>query len=250
MTSRFDNRDLLYEFEQFTAGREALYSEYRSHGSTGEEGRHEHLRRLLGPHVSQVPRGMPVIDLGCGTGLALDVMREMGFAELSGCDIASDPVTHARARGFSVEQEDLFTALQRRGVEVLGAVISFDVLEHLTRAELVRVRSEVHRVLRPGGIWLIHVPNALSPFFGAIRHGDLTHQCAFTPSSMDQLLAPMGFEVRCFDDGPTARSLTSAARWLAWQGVRFGISAVHGIETGVFRHSALTRNMLVVARKR
>jgi SAM-dependent methyltransferase len=79
--------------------------------------------------------------------------------------------------------------LNERPAGSLDAVIAFDVLEHFGRDELIPLVDAVHRVLRPGGRWIIHVPNGESPFFGSIRYGDLTHELAFTRQSEDYVAA-------------------------------------------------------------
>lgn len=81
--------------------------------------------------------------------------------------------------------------------------------------------DDVLRVLKPGGRWIIHVPNGESPFGGRMRYWDLTHELAFTRTSVAQLLLASGFsDVRCFEDQPVVHGAKSALRWLLWQGFR------------------------------
>lgn len=106
-------------------------------------------------------------------------------------------------------------------------------------------------MLRPGGRWIIHVPNGESPFFGSIRYGDLTHELAFTRTSLAQLLLASGFaEVRCFEDQPVVHGAKSALRWLLWRGFRGVLRLYIAAETGDARGGHIfSQNLLAVARK-
>ena len=57
----------------------------------------------------------------------------------------------------------------------------------------------------------------LAPRAHALRYGDLTHEMAFTRTSLAQLLLSSGFgAVRCFEDAPVVHGAKSALRWLLW----------------------------------
>jgi SAM-dependent methyltransferase len=67
--------------------------------------------------------------------------------------------------------------------ESFDAVSANQVLEHVR--DLVGLVYEVHRVLRPGGIFLVHVPYFRSRW----AHIDPTHVRSFTISTMDYFVA-------------------------------------------------------------
>jgi len=130
-------------------------------------------------------------------------------------------------------------------------VVAFDVIEHFTRDELLGFVDQVQRVLRPGGRWIIHTPNGESPFCGRMRYWDLTHELAFTRTSIIQLLLSSGFSnVQCFEDAPIPHGLTSAGRWLLWKAIRSGLRLYLAAETGDTASSAIfSQNFLTVADK-
>lgn len=130
-------------------------------------------------------------------------------------------------------------------------VIAFDVIEHFTRDELLPFVDEVHRVLKPGGRWIIHVPNGESPFFGSIRYGDMTHELAFTRTSLAQLLLASGFtEMRSFEVQPVVHGAKSALRWLLWRGFRSLLRLYIAAETGDAGGGHIfSQNLLAVAVK-
>jgi hypothetical protein len=75
-------------------------------------------------------------------------------------------------------------------------------------------------VLKPGDRWVLHMPNGNSPFGRPARYRDLTHELAFTRTSLSQLLPSSGFSsVNCFRD---TLSITSRrARCAGRSGRRF-----------------------------
>ncbi|MEE3331772.1 MAG: class I SAM-dependent methyltransferase, partial [Myxococcota bacterium] len=147
-------------------------------------------------------------------------------------------------------QGDLLPSLKERPAESLDAVLAFDVLEHFGRDELIPLVDAVHRVLRPGGRWLIHAPNGESPFFGSIRYGDLTHELAFTRLSLSQLMLASGFSsLDAFEDEPVVHGMKSAGRGAMWALLRAAMRIYTAAETGETSGHVFTRNLLAVAIK-
>lgn len=209
------------------------------------------LRRLIEQHFP-ADKSAAVLDLGCGHGALLHFAREAGYTNLRGVDGSTEQVAAARRLGIpGVEQGDLRDVLAAQPDASVDVVIAFDVIEHFTRDELLPFVDEVRRVLKPGGRWIIHVPNGESPFFGGIRYGDMTHELAFTRSSLAQLLLASGFaEVRCFEDEPVVHGAKSAVRWLLWRGFRGLLRLYIAAETGDAGGGHIfSQNLLAVARR-
>ena len=209
------------------------------------------LRKLIQLHFP-ADRSAAVLDLGCGHGALLHFAREAGYTNLRGVDGSPEQVAAARRLGIEgVEEGDLRDALAAQPDVSLDVVIAFDVIEHFTRDELLPFVDEVRRVLKPGGRWIIHVPNGESPFGGRMRYWDLTHELAFTRTSLAQLLLASGFaEVRCFEDQPVVHGTKSAARWLLWKGFRGLLRLYIAAETGDAGGGHIfSQNLLAVARK-
>jgi SAM-dependent methyltransferase len=195
-------------------------------------------------------RDAPILDLGCGGGAILYFAQQAGYRNARGVDVSAEQVEAARRLGVeNVAHGDLLEALRGLADASQAAVVSFDVIEHLTREELIEVIDEVHRVLAPAGRWIVHVPNAESPFFGRIRYGDPTHETAFTRESITTLLLASGFRgVECFESAPVRHSLRGWVRWALWKAIRAGLRLYLAAETGdTGRRSLFTQNMLVVA---
>src|SRR5262249_38775580 len=114
------------------------------------------LRALVQEHFPP-ERGAAVLDLGCGHGALLHYAREAGYHRLRGVDVSKQQVAVAHRLGIDgVEEGDLMTTLAKLPDASQDVVIAFDVIEHFTKDELLAFVDAVHRVLTPGGRWIIH----------------------------------------------------------------------------------------------
>lgn len=193
-----------------------------------------------------------ILDLGCGHGTLVHFALQAGYANTRGVDLSLQQVDLAQSLGIAnVRQGDLMGTLKALPSASLDAVVAFDVIEHFAKDELIDLVDAVHHVLKPGGRWIIHAPNASSPFFGSIRYGDYTHEQAFTPSSLRQLLKSSKYSrVEFAECAPIIHGFKSFLRVMIWKVVRFILRIVDAAETGgIGRDAVLTRNFFAIAVK-
>jgi len=102
-------------------------------------------------------RGRDVVDLGCGTGLSLQVIRQANPNSITAVDSSSPIIAKAMKKPaygdvtFILEQaEDLSQA-----VENVDVVVSFNLFQYLR--DPLRVVSEVYRSLKSGGDFVFNV---------------------------------------------------------------------------------------------
>jgi cyclopropane fatty-acyl-phospholipid synthase-like methyltransferase len=210
-----------------------------------------YLRRMI-TRCMPADRNATILDIGCGHGAILYALQQAGYSHASGVDGSAEQVeAAARLRIPGVKQGDLMQVLAALPHASLDVVIAFDVIEHFTKTELISLVDEVHRVLKASGRWIIHVPNAESPFGSRILFGDYTHEQGFTRTSLGQLLRSSGFaRVYCFEDSPVPHGLKSAIRAMGWRVIRAAMLAWIAIETGSLdRRAVFSQNLLAVARK-
>lgn len=239
--------------------RDRIYGQYVA--SSGEASRLSSLADLEGrrPTMEHVissffppKKSSIIIDLGCGHGTLVHFARQRGYSAVHGVDVSSQQVALAVQLGIEgVIEGDLSTTLAALPAESVDAIVAFDVIEHFTKDELIGFVDTVHRVLKKGGRWIIHAPNAASPFAGAIRYGDFTHELAFTRTSLEQLMHASGFaRVSCFECAPRVHGLKSAIRVAAWKLARLALQFVETAETGELRRDSIyTRNLYAVVWK-
>lgn len=210
--------------------------------------RQAYLNNLIKRHFPE-NRNAIIFELGCGPGALIYFARQSGYMNMTGVDGSPEQVAAARKIGMPVIEGDVLTALKAIPDDSLDVVVAFDVIEHFTRDELIPVVDEVFRVLkRDGGRWILHVPNGESPFVGRILYGDLTHEIAFTQTSLKQLLISSGFgRVECFEDVPVPHSFKSFARWIIWKMIRNMLKLYVAAETGDTRNVIFSQNLLAAA---
>jgi len=210
-----------------------------------------YLRRLIDAHFPE-QLDARILEIGCGHGALIYYAKEMGYSHLVGVDASHEQVEESWKLGLreNIRQEDLVDTLRKSGDNSYDVIIALDVIEHMTKMELLDLINELYRVLSTEGKIILHMPNASSPFFGRTLHGDYTHEQAFTQSSISQILIAHGFsEVRCFEDSPIVHGVKSFVRWVVWKVARTGFRLVLVAETGV-ADEIFTQNFLAVAAKR
>ena len=102
--------------------------------------------------------GAPIVDLGCGRGEWLELLKESGFTG-QGYDLNRIMVQESRDRGLDVTLSDALEAMAALPNDSVAAVTGFHIIEHLPFATLVRLFDEALRVLRPGGLVIFETPN-------------------------------------------------------------------------------------------
>ena len=212
--------------------------------------RKPYLTHLIRRHFP-AERDAAILDLGCGHGILIYFARLAGYRHAMGVDTSPEQVEEAKRLGIEgVVAGDLMETLRALPDSSHDVMIAFDVVEHLRKDELLDLAGEVLRTLKPGGRWIIHAPNAASPFFGMIRYGDYTHEQAFTKPSMSQMLLTMGFRrVECFEDAPIPHGLKSSVRFCLWKVIKAMLTGYLLVETGMTWDGIHTVGFLTVASK-
>lgn len=136
----------------------------------------------------------PVLDIGCGSGQFLYFLRELGYRDLTGIDLDRTQAETAQNLGFNVICQDVIEFLGSHDKQY-GLVAMLDILEHFTREELFPLLTTVVDKLAPGGKLIASVPNAESPDANRAIYADITHEIAFTPTSLEEMFFCHGLKV-------------------------------------------------------
>jgi SAM-dependent methyltransferase len=114
-------------------------------------------RRLFARIVDElgVPADAAILDVGTGTGANLRLLRDLGFARVTGVDFSPEAIRFCAEKGLgAVEQGDVRALPFADGR--FDLVFATDVVEHVDD-DLAALR-EIRRVLTPGGQVLLTVP--------------------------------------------------------------------------------------------
>jgi 2-polyprenyl-3-methyl-5-hydroxy-6-metoxy-1,4-benzoquinol methylase len=230
--------------------RDRLYESYASqHGGSGSATAtriiyRRDIRPLLPP-----PSAGPVVDIGCGSGQLVRCLLADGY-DAAGIDISPEEVALARAAGLGQVRHGDYRELLRERPGELAAVTATDLLEHLTKPEVLAAFDAVAAALRPGGRFVARVPNAVSPFGGHVRYGDFTHETWYTARSVRQLAAATGLGMAAvIGCPPPAHGVASAVRATLWKPVSGLLKLALAVETGAIRGHIVTQNLTFAAVK-
>jgi 2-polyprenyl-3-methyl-5-hydroxy-6-metoxy-1,4-benzoquinol methylase len=230
-------------YHQTTSSRSSPIDERRFAGLA------THLKRRLGRWLPDA--GQSVLDLGCGTGELLYLMSERGCTPLNGVNLCQEEID--KAREFvpaTFHHCDLleFLKLTNDTYDWIGCL---NILEHLSKDEVLETLQLCNSRLRPGGSLVVMVPNGLSAYSGVTRYWDFTHKIAFVPNNFRQLLPLCGFDkVEFAECAPVPYGFMSSIRFALWQLVRQLIKLRLLIEVADAKEGIYSMDMLVKLSKR
>jgi len=164
--------------------------------------REDQLRRLL-PLLTGT--GGSVLDLGCGDGVLLGLLKDAG-EKGEGVEKDSGKVKAGRARGLDIRQGDVLGFIKRAGAGRYGAVVASHILEHLPPARVPEAFSGCARALKPGGRLLVLTPNPRN--IGVMTQtfwGDLEHVRPYALSLLVRLAEQAGLRIVRAGDDPYTR---------------------------------------------
>ncbi|MGZ5270848.1 MAG: methionine biosynthesis protein MetW [Ramlibacter sp.] len=104
--------------------------------------------------ASLVPPGSRVLDLGCGDGALLDLLRRERGCSGYGVEIADANVLGCVKRGVDVIQLNLDEGLSMFGDDSFDVVLQIDTLQHLRNAETM-----LRETARVGKLGIVAFPN-------------------------------------------------------------------------------------------
>ena len=156
-------------------------------------------------------QGRTVLDLGCGGGFMAEALAARG-ADVIGADVSRGAISiagrHAASQGLAIR----YLAASGEHLPLAGqsvdCVVCVDVLEHVR--SLDRVLDEIHRVLRPGGLFFFDTINRtwlarfVIVFCGErllrlLPRGTHDPDGFIAPLDLDKKLAKRGFADRVYE---------------------------------------------------
>lgn len=205
-------------------------------------------RRTYLKEISHLPKSSAIIDIGCGSGIMLEFLKEEGFDNLYGIDISEQQIEIAKNRGLQVEALDFFSLLKSNSKK-FDIVFAMDIIEHLYKEELFDFFIGVDKLLNENGLFFIHTPNGDGLFPNHIIYGDLTHLTIFNSNSLGQILRLSGFNsLRFRETGPSAKDFIGLIRFVLWKCIKLVYNSIRIIETGG-TEKIITQDFICIAKK-
>ena len=232
--------------------RAQFYDEYvlREQGDLRED----RIRKIIGALPERID---VVLDIGCGRGTLLRIIRErFGAKRLVGVDLAPETPSHLRAMAMEGYASDASAGLNFE-TGSFDVVVCGEVIEHVVDTD--GLVSEILRVLKPGGVMVLTTPNLAYALNRAILLLGL--QPLFTETSLRKNMGrrwrflgqsgPVQGHLKVFTIG-ALRELVTACGFEdpQVQGYRFFQTGALGWIDGVFSaKSSLAAGFVLVARK-
>jgi SAM-dependent methyltransferase len=210
----------LYELFQVQSGLneegfDELYASFEDQFRGDPEEIKTRLRVYL-PILERANVTQDLLDIGCGRGEWLELLRETG-KQGRGVDHNRVFIDRCRRLGLDVVQRDAIAYLSELPNASLTAITSFHLVEHLPFKVLMQLLDEMARVLRPGSPLILETPNPANFIVGSHTfYADPTHRNPIPSGTLQFLLESRGFErteimnVRPWDEAkiPGADELT------------------------------------------
>ena len=156
-------------------------------------GSEDEIRARLIDYVPYFKGAADVLDVGCGRGEFLDLLKATGVSA-RGLDLNPEMVEVCRTRGLEATTGDALAHLDSLPDESVGGLLAIQVVEHLEPEYLSRFLQTAFYKLRPGARLVLETINPacwVAFFESYIR--DLTHVRPIHPDTLQYLLHASGF---------------------------------------------------------
>lgn len=157
-------------------------------------GSQDDIRQRQLDYVALFAGASDVLDVGCGRGEFLSLLRESGVSA-RGLDINQTMVDVCTAKGLSATAGDAIAYLHGLPDASLGGLIAAQVVEHFDPPYLNAFIEAAFAKLRPGAVIVLETINAASwyAFFSSYIR-DYTHRQPLHPETLGFLLEASGFQ--------------------------------------------------------
>lgn len=201
--------------------------------------------------IARLPKSKSVriLDVGCGQGDLIALIRRHGWTDVSGIDLSKEQVETARRLDVTdVTQENVYDHASAHPSSY-DVVLAMDFVEHFDRTEALGLFRALRGMLAPRGYLIMQMPNGSSPFSGRIFWSDVTHGMQYTDRSLAQICSAAGFaDVRSFPSRPAIHGVVSGVRAGIWRVIESLLWLATAAETSRTRGLVLTQNLVAVAR--
>lgn len=157
-------------------------------------GSQEDIRARLMTYLPYFEGASDVLDLGCGRGEFLGLLRERGV-RARGLDVNHEMVEVCRERGLDVAEGDAVSYLRGLPDGALGGLVAAQVVEHLEPGYLMELLELSYHKLRPGSHIILETINPACWFaFFSSYIRDITHVRPLHPDTLSYFISASGFQ--------------------------------------------------------
>ena len=157
-------------------------------------GSQDDIRKSLTEYIPYFEVTSDILDIGCGRGEFLDLLRERDLT-CWGIDTNAGMIAECHKRGLTVKHGDALSIMRGIPDSSLGGIFSSQVVEHLHPDYLLELLETAHQKLRPGARIILETinPACWSAFFDSYIR-DITHVQPLHPDTLKYLCIASGFQ--------------------------------------------------------
>jgi 2-polyprenyl-3-methyl-5-hydroxy-6-metoxy-1,4-benzoquinol methylase len=158
---------------------------------------YRYAKKLICEQLLPVNNGWTALDVGCGVGEFMLILRDMGFA-VEGIDGSEEQMEIVHSMGLLGRLADLEEGLPYLD-DSFSLVTCLELIEHVAEAEVLL--KEMYRVLHVGGHLILSTPNfsflnnRLHYFLGSGPCNEGIHLRFFTKNALESILEKAGFSI-------------------------------------------------------
>ena len=157
-------------------------------------GSQDDIRRRVSEYLPLFQGTSDVLDIGCGRGEFLALLREHGVGA-RGVDVNGAMIDVCREQGLDATEADALAYLKAQPDGSLGGLFAAQVIEHLEPGYLTALLDVSFAKLRPGAPIVLETINPACWFaFFESYIRDITHVRAIHPDTLKYLLIATGFQ--------------------------------------------------------
>ena len=165
----------------------------------GESGFHLQLtKQVVETYIDplNLKKDAHILDLGCGPGYFLDMMKEREYTNVTGVTLSPGDIKLCESKGHRVKPYDLSFLPQKDGY--YDESVDFIFLRHALEHSPYPIFSlmEYNRILRQGGKIYIEVP---APDCDRKHETNLNHYSIFGATQLAALIDRTGFAINAFN---------------------------------------------------
>jgi 2-polyprenyl-3-methyl-5-hydroxy-6-metoxy-1,4-benzoquinol methylase len=152
------------------------------------------IRERLAAYVPLFEGASDVLDVGCGRGEFLELLRVQGVSA-RGIDLNDEMAAVCRERGLDATAGDALSYLLAQPDGSFGGLFAAQVVEHLQPDYLMQFLDTAYHKLRPGSKIVLETinPACWYAFFSSYIR-DITHVRPLHPDTLKYLVSASGFQ--------------------------------------------------------
>ncbi len=152
------------------------------------------VKEWLTDYVTYFEGCAPVLDVGCGRGEFLEILREHQI-EAYGIDMNQLMVKYCQEKGLNVLEADVFAHLESLPDNSLGGIFAAHLVEHLSPNALQKFFQRCYDKLQPHKYVIAETPNPRSLYMlSQVFYQDFSHQRPLDPNALNHLVRTLGFD--------------------------------------------------------